>query len=165
MITGKGGAIMLYFAYGSNVDWNQMRKRCPSVQFVCVALLRDHRLIFPRRSLRRNCGVAGAVRAKDAEVWGVVYQILDTEVAMLDKHEDFEPGRERGKNAYVREERHVCRDGDKEQPLLVHMYFANPEPDPPLPNAEYKELIVRGAEYWHLPPTYIDELRTIEVGD
>jgi gamma-glutamylcyclotransferase len=154
---------MLSFAYGSNMDWNQMRDRCPSAQFVCVALLRDHRLEFTRYSVDRKCGVADAVAQEAAEMWGVVYQIPETEIARLDRRERFRPGSEREKNAYVREERHVYRDGNEEQPLLVHIYFANHEPDPPLPSAQYKQLIVGAAEYWHLPQTYIDELRRIRT--
>ncbi len=154
---------VLYFAYGSNMDWCQMRKRCPSAQFLSVALLRDHRLAFTRYSPSRECGVADAVAEEGPKVWGVVYQIPDTEIAMLDKCEGFTPGRKREENDYVREERHVYRDGDEKQPLLVHAYFANRQDNPPLPSTKYKQLIVEGAEYWHLPCTYVDELKRIEV--
>ena len=30
---------MIYFAYGSNLDFTQMRKRCPSAQFIATARL------------------------------------------------------------------------------------------------------------------------------
>ena len=40
---------MIYFAYGSNLDFVQMRSRCPSAQFVAVAKLPDHQLAFTRR--------------------------------------------------------------------------------------------------------------------
>jgi hypothetical protein len=30
---------MFYFAYGSNMDWAQMRGRCPSAKFVAIAEL------------------------------------------------------------------------------------------------------------------------------
>jgi gamma-glutamylcyclotransferase len=156
---------MLCFAYGSNMNWDQMRDRCRSAQFLGVASLRDHRLAFPRRSRERNCGVASAVTAERAEVWGVVYEVPDMEVAALDESEGFRPGRERDRNAYVREERHVYRDGDEQRPLLVQVYFAHPQENPPRPSAEYKKLIVEGAEWWHLPSDYIDQLKRIETGE
>jgi gamma-glutamylcyclotransferase (GGCT)/AIG2-like uncharacterized protein YtfP len=109
--------------------------------------------------------VADAIEVEGAGVWGVVYEIVDAEIPMLDKCEGFRLGRERAENDYVREERHVCRDGNEKQPLLAHIYFANPEPDPPLPSAQYKQLIVGAAEYWHLPQTYIDELRRMKTAD
>jgi len=54
---GKGKP-MLYFAYGSNMDWAQMQQRCPDAGFRAIGLLDDHRLCFPRRSKLRECGVA-----------------------------------------------------------------------------------------------------------
>ena len=39
-----------------------MRRRCLSVRFVGVAVLRDHRLVFTRRSINRGCGVADGIR-------------------------------------------------------------------------------------------------------
>ena len=38
---------MLYFAYGSNLDLDQIRDRLPDIRVVGLALLRDHRLTFP----------------------------------------------------------------------------------------------------------------------
>jgi hypothetical protein len=66
---------MLYFAYGSNMDWGQMKGRCPSVRFVGVAKLPDHRLVFTRKSVNRGCGVADVVRDAGGGVWGAVFEI------------------------------------------------------------------------------------------
>ena len=41
--------LMLYSAYGSMMDFREMRQRCPSAQFVAVAKLLDHLLQFTRR--------------------------------------------------------------------------------------------------------------------
>lgn len=152
---------MLYFAYGSNMDWAQMRERCPSARFVCVAKLQGHRMAFTRRSQIRNCGVADAVPDPRRDVWGVVYEISERDTANLDASEGFSPARAR--NSYTREERHVLTDGDDKKLLAVWVYFAQAEPNPPLPNTEYKSLIVEGARFWHLPPAYIAELEAIET--
>lgn len=50
-----------YFAYGSNLDWHQMKKRCPYARFRCVAKLPNHRLAFTRKSRTRGCGVSDVV--------------------------------------------------------------------------------------------------------
>ena len=154
---------MLNFAYGSNLDWGQMRERCPSARFVRIAVLPKHRLAFSRRSETRGCGVADVVADGDREVWGVVYEIDARDVGRLDASEGFRPGR--AKNAYRREERHVLADGDADRPLTVSMYFAEPQANPPPPNSEYKRLILSGARHWHLPDEYIDELNQIEVSE
>jgi len=58
---------MLNFAYGSNMNWNQMRERCPSSRFVGIAVLRDHKLAFTRESVNHGCGVADVVAEDGAQ--------------------------------------------------------------------------------------------------
>lgn len=153
---------MLYFAYGSNMDWAQTKARCPSVAFVCVARLADHRLAFTRKSVHRECGVADVVREAGRSAWGAVFQLSELDVGALDKSEGYRPGRE--KNSYWRRECMVFLDGDENRPVTTQAYFADPQPNPPLPNEAYKALILAGARYWHLPTDYIAELEAIEVG-
>src|ERR1035437_3658265 len=135
---------MLYFAYGSNLDWGQMRERCPSSRFVGIALLRDHKLEFTRKSVKRGCGVADAVAKDGSRVWGVVYEIADLDAGKLDASGGFNPGR--AKNSYYRRECLVFLDGEDPRPLTVSAYFGDPQPTPPRPNAAYKNLILTGGE-------------------
>lgn len=156
------GNTLLYFAYGSNMDWDQIRERCPSARFCGVAVLLDHRIAFSRYSTTRRCGVADAVGNEGREVWGVVYDIDELDIGHLDKKEGFQPGTI--KNPYIREQRHVFLDGHREKPLTVAIYFATPEPGTHLPSQRYKDLILSGAKYWHLPENYIrDILEPIHV--
>lgn len=154
---------MLYFAYASNMDWDQMRKRCPSSRFKCIASLKDYQLAFTRYSKTRKYGVADVVPYSGHDIWGVVYQIDETDIASLDQGEGYQPSRPSEANAYVREERYVYAEGNDDKPLLVSLYVANKENNPPLPDAAYKKLIVEGAKYWHLPSDYIAELERIEA--
>ena len=153
---------MLYFAYASNMNWEQMQARCSSAQFVCVAKLGDHRLAFTRRSRRRGCGTADAVASPGEIVWGVVYEIEEHEIDRLDEMEDFVPGR--AENGYTREQRYVRTEGEY-RPMRVSLYFATKEPNPPAPSAEYRRLIVEGGRHWGLPDEYIDQLGQVKVGD
>ena len=152
---------MLYFAYGSNMNWQQMQERCPSARFVGIALLADHKLAFTRQSDRRGCGVADAVLERDRKIWGTVYEIGNLDVGKLDVSEGYRPGRE--KNSYWRRECLVLLDGAEQRPLTAYSYFGDPQSNPPLPNAEYKQLIVSGARHWHLPDEYVRDLEAIEV--
>ena len=79
---------MYYFAYGSNMDWPQMQRRCPTVRFVCVARLPDYRFAIARHSRLRNCGTANICMESDCEVWGIVYDLSDRDLARLDGFED-----------------------------------------------------------------------------
>lgn len=70
----------MYFAYGSNMSDEQIRERCPSHRFVCVAQLPGYRLAFTRRSEKRGCGVADVIAAQNAAVWGVVFKMTDADL-------------------------------------------------------------------------------------
>ena len=152
---------MLYFAYGSNMNWPQMQRRCPSARFITVARLKDYRLGFPVKSKSRGCGAAGALPESGQTVWGVVYEINEREIEMLDRAEDYVPGREG--NNYRREESLVYPGTDGAEPLSVALYFPEVEANPPLPSAAYKRLIIEGAVFWGLPEDCLRGLEAIKV--
>ena len=154
---------MLYFAYGSNLEWAQMKQRCPLVTFVCRAKLPAHRLAFTLKSASRDCGVADVLPDQAKDVWGVVYEIPDNELKKLDQKEGYQPGKPYEQNQYTRQDHYVWPDGDAKRALLVALYLGNPQLDPPLPSCDYKRLIVGGAKHWNLPEEYIRELESIRT--
>ena len=93
---------MLYFAYGSNLDSEQMKRRCPQMVPVGLAALRDHRLAFPRTSRDWGGGVASPVLAHGHDLWGYVYDLDDEDVAALDRYEGWH-GSGHPENGYDRE--------------------------------------------------------------
>ena len=143
---------MRYFAYGSNMNWEQMKRRCPSARFVGVGCLNDHRLAITRKSRRRLCGTADVIEERGSEVWGIVYDIDDAEILILD---DFEDGYRRESMTIL-----LAQDGT-EDPAWI--YIAEKEPCPPPPSAHYKRLMLDGARRWRLPPAYIAYLEQIEA--
>lgn len=122
-----------------------MKERCPSAKFVCRAKLPSNRLAFTRKSVSRRCGVADIVHDETKEVWGVVYELPKSELKNLDKDESFRPGRPDDQKEYTRENCYVWREGDAKRRLLVSVYRGHPQPNPPLPDCDYKNLIVAGA--------------------
>ena len=147
---------MLYFAYGSNMSRAQMRERCPDHECLGTAVLKEHALCFPRHSPIRNCGVAGLAEAPGAEVWGVVYQLHDEDLAALDKREGYDPAKPFHVNRYNRQTVRVLMDGDLVDCLT---YFARPEPGEHVPSVEYLATILEGAEENGLPADYVARLR------
>jgi gamma-glutamylcyclotransferase (GGCT)/AIG2-like uncharacterized protein YtfP len=152
--------VALYFAYGSNLSFQQIRERCPSARFVCTARLDDFDLAFTRYSERRKSGVADIVEKKGEQVWGVVYQIDELDLGRLDKCEGYQVGRKR--NAYRRIERMVFTGGDTIRPHTIFTYEVE-EKKECQPSEEYKRLIIEGARYWHLPEEYISKLENLPV--
>jgi hypothetical protein len=142
-----------YFAYGSNMNWSQMQRRCPSAKFVCVARLVDYAFGITRHSRLRNCGTANVVPLEGRDVWGVVYEVSDADLVILDTYED----------GYRREILPVLALGDGKQPLKVLVYIAEIEKDVPLPSAEYKRLMIEGGKHWNLPTAYLSILGAIKT--
>lgn len=151
---------MLYFAYGSNMNFKQMRERCPSARFVCTARLDDFELAFTWYSQSRKSGVADIVEKKGEQVWGVVYQIDELDLGRLDTCEGYQAGRE--SNAYRRVERTVFTGDDTNQPHTIFTYEVDRKKECK-PSEEYKRLIIEGARYWHLPEEYISKLESLPV--
>jgi gamma-glutamylcyclotransferase (GGCT)/AIG2-like uncharacterized protein YtfP len=154
---------MLLFAYGSNLDFKQTRARCPSAQFVAKALLTGHRLYFPRYGSNWDCGVASVDDSDGDHVWGVVYDIADDDVPKMDTSEGFNPNRHEEQNSYNRVSVCVLLDGNAASPVAAFTYIAVPQPNPQLPNANYREAIVRGARAWKLPNDYVNMLEAIRI--
>lgn len=111
---------MLYFAYGSNLDWKQIKKRVPSSSFHGIAKLENYRLDFTRKSVNRSCGVADIVKDENKDVWGAIYQFDEKDLGKLDKCEGYNPNRV--ENAYRRIEKMVYLEGKKDQSMTVYTY-------------------------------------------
>ncbi len=98
-------------------------------------------------------------------VWGIVVQIEELELGLLDSHEDYNPNVAPSGNSYIRKELRVLRDGNGQTPLTVCTYVGNPQSATYKPNKEYKDQIVKGAIFWHLPEDYIRQLEIIETSN
>lgn len=144
---------MYYFAYGSNLFWPQMRQRCPSSRFVRAARLDNYQFGITRHSRLRECGTANVIPVKGQAVWGAVYDVSDADLIVMDSFED----------GYRREILTVNPIDDGNKPVNVLVYVAEIESNVPLPNAEYKKLILEGARHWRLPASYLAMLEAIQA--
>lgn len=148
--------LVLYFAYGSNLDLDQMKSRCPSAEPAGIAQLLAHKLAFTRKSQSRQCGVADVVPEDGQNVWGVLYHITQGDLARLDRSEGYRgPGKS---NSYERKAIMVNCGCCGTKQMSAHTYIAVREENPPPPNEKYLRLIIDGARHWKLPEAYIKEL-------
>lgn len=158
---------MHYFAYGSNLDPQQMSRRCPGATVVGLAELRDHRLTFPLTSHDWGGGVASVGVAHGESVWGAVYELTDGHLAALDRYEQYVgPGDQH--NLYDRETVSVqlVRADDGSFPRRLHAWIylarsANPSP----PSRRYLDAILAGARHHRLPDEYVARLAATPVQD
>jgi len=135
----------LYFAYGSNLDAEQMRARCPTARGLERAALAGHRLDFTHYSTRWAGGAADVVPEQGAAVWGVVYEMGPDDFAKLDH---FESG-------YLRLELAVQAPG--RGPLRVTTYTVR-DKGSFAPHPMYLEKMLRWGARWRLPGVYLAQL-------
>ena len=148
---------MHYFAYGSNLDPDQMRARAPGHRVVGLAALRDHRLIFPHYSIPWAGGVSSVQGAHGATVWGMLYEVNESDLAELDRFEGFR-GHGDQHNLYDREQVTVelTRPDDGSFPRRVRaaIYIGRPN-NPSPPSRKYLDVVLRGARHHRLPEDYV----------
>ena len=75
---------MLYFAYGSNLNHFQMKKRCKDSKYIKKFEIKDFRLTF-----RSKYGVADIESKKNYSIQGGLYEISKSDEKKLDIYEDF----------------------------------------------------------------------------
>jgi gamma-glutamylcyclotransferase (GGCT)/AIG2-like uncharacterized protein YtfP len=120
----------LYFAYGSNLDSEQMFCRCPSAQLVGPGQLDGYRLAFAGRSAAWGGGVATVMRDRDRCVDGLVWEISAEDLAELDRYEGHP-------FSYARKRLLVWLDGRRRQ---VQVYI-KPAPQMTRPSGEYFQVL------------------------
>jgi hypothetical protein len=156
---------MLYFAFGSNLDPDQMLARCPAHKVIGMAVLRDHKLIFPIFSTTWGGGVASLQLSHGNDVWGMLFELDDEDLRTLDGHEGFRgPGDPH--NLCEREPVWVelTRPEDGSVPRRVkaaayRAHTANPSP----PSRRYLDAVLKGARAHKLPDDYIAVLTKLPV--
>ena len=75
---------MLYFAYGSNLHHQQMKRRCKDSRFIKKITLRDYRLAF-----RSKYGAADIEKKRGNKVYGAIYDISKSDERKLDRYEEY----------------------------------------------------------------------------
>lgn len=83
----KAKVKQLYFAYGSNMNLNQMKKRCPKAKVVSAVTLPDYALAFNGKT--SGWGVATIKPEKKSVVNGLLWEITAVCEKSLDIYEGY----------------------------------------------------------------------------
>ena len=79
---------MLYFAYGSNLNWHQMKKeRCPGSKFLKSHNLKGYKLCFSHKTNHSIYGHANIIKSKKSTVLGALWKITKKNEKVLDLYE------------------------------------------------------------------------------
>ena len=144
----------LYFAYGSNLSLDQMKRRCPGSEMVDVGYIEDHELGFTAFASRWNGGVADIIERKGSVVWGLVYSITIEDLSHLDYFEGHP-------TFYNRKKVKVHgREGMHED---VWTYYVIDKKDFIPPTMVYFELIYEAGKLFDFPVDYLRLLEQLEA--
>lgn len=78
---------MKYFAYGSNMSHKQMATRCPDSSYIARATLDDYKFVYDGYSETWKGAGANIVAAPGRQVVGGVYEVSESDLAVLDGFE------------------------------------------------------------------------------
>ena len=141
-----------YFAYGSNMDIDRMKQRCPTAEVLGSAVLRDYALGFTVYSQGWDAGAADIIYEPGQEVWGVVY-VLDTQD--LDRLDHCEGCPDH----YRRVPLPVEVDGTEHPGVWVYEVVRKVSFVPP--KCEYIELMRNAALRYGFPRRYLGSLSAV----
>ena len=138
-----------YFAYGSNIDFDQMIKRCPTAIKIDQGYLNNYELLFNRKGTYSIGGVASIKKSNNKSVvWGIIYRLSINDILKLDHIEDQE--------AYKRELIDIKTKNKKQ--FKSYIYIAFPQAPFIQPDNDYLQLIINGAIEDKFPKEYITYL-------
>ena len=120
--------MMLYFAFGSNLNQKQMKRRCRDSKYIGCYSLKNYKLVF--RNYFLGGGVAGVEKKNNSSVLGAIYKISKKDERELDIYEDFP-------KTYIKKYFRLL--GKK-----VMFYYMPKKTKHVLPSKRYLNLIIQG---------------------
>ncbi len=134
---------MFYFAYGSNMDRQAMRLRCPGSRPLGRARLARRRFFI------MESGYASVKCDPRSDVHGVLYELALSDVPSLDCYEDI------GRGLYRKVTQPVLRETSAPVRALVYIGASRVEGKP---SAAYLDAVLAAANDWSLPAAYVARL-------
>lgn len=143
----EGKEMFYYFAYGSNMNFKQMKKRCKNAQFLCRAYLEGYKFVYDGYSSKREGAVANIIPTnnKNNIVWGGLWLITKEDLEELDKYEGY---------PYSYDRQRVRVKNEKGEEFEAWVYLRSPK-EPGKPSESYLKIILEGARDCNLPEDYI----------
>jgi gamma-glutamylcyclotransferase (GGCT)/AIG2-like uncharacterized protein YtfP len=147
---------MLYFAYGSNLDETQMKERCPDSELVNKGYLDGYRLDFTKYAERWNGGVADVIPSEHDRVWGLIYRVTESDLALLDGFEGY---------PHVYDRTMISINTPEGILNKVWTYFVVEKNDFIPPSILYLNKIISAAVKHNFPEYYQETLKNIKTAE
>lgn len=139
----------LYVAYGSNLNMEQMKDRCPGAQFVGTGVVENHELQFKGNLYNAHATIAPK---EGATVPVGVWTIRELDEKRLDRYEGYNP---RGQGYYDKEQIPVKMDDGST--LTGMVYIMDQKMDFGMPYQGYYDTVQRGYRDCGLNTAVLDQ--------
>lgn len=138
----------LYFAYGSNINLDQMAHRCPDATPLGMVTLPNYELRFRRNNAGR--GVATIARCRGAEVCGLLWRLTSDCEVSLNQYEGYPI-------VYGKQDVVVRDEAGQRRRVMTYIMTNEQTREPVLPSRMYYETIRRGYLQNGLPLRILDQ--------
>ncbi len=136
----------LYFAYGSNMDREAMRRRCPKSRPLGRARLVRHRFFI------MSSGHGSVKRDPRMDVHGVLYDLAFGDIPALDRYEEVE------RRLYQKITQPVLREGAAPVRALLYVGCSAQEG---VARGDYLDRVIAAARDWNFPDAYLAYLLSL----
>lgn len=143
----------VYYAYGTLLDINGMKKYCPSAEPLGVMRLKGYRMGFALCGADPSVGGCTLVEDADNTMYGVLYSLPAKELADLDAAS----GVDKGLWAVIK----ITLTDDRGRKVPANTLTIPDPAGPYRPPEAYTNPILVGAKAWPLPAAYIKQLEEI----
>ena len=158
---------MYYFAYGSNMDKEDLDKWCEEngyqkIKFLSVlpAKLKGYKLTFNYFSIRRKGGAANIMESEGNCVYGLLIELTKHDLKTIRAKEGY-PNIYKEIEVSVEKFDGTAVQGVKTYKVVKHCEKIKHQP----PTKYYMQLIIKNARRYNFPDNYIDFLESIETRD
>ena len=147
--------MIYYFAYGSNMNQEQMKKRCEDSKLIGNAVLLEYELAFTIYSPKRKCGCADIVKHENKKVFGLLYEISEQDLKALDIYEVHPK--------YYKRFTVTVKDQEGREYQAETYEVVNKEKEFQKPSQEYLQLLISAAQENNFPEEYQKFLSSFET--
>jgi cation transport regulator ChaC len=140
-----------YFAYGSNLDPDQIAKRTNHAGEIKLCWVEGYKINFNKRSMD-GTGKANITPQAGGKVWGVMYQCDERFLSEMDMYEGVSGGH------YVRIHLLVQCTGEPDVNAITYTAGQSFIAESLFPSNAYLDTILRGARHHGFPAHYISEI-------
>lgn len=134
-----------YVAYGSNLNIEQMRRRCPTAEIFDTAFLNNHRLLYKGSKTGAYLTVE---KAKGHKVPIAIWKVSEYDEARLDRYEGYP-------DFYYKATVHMHPKNGRDYDAFI--YIMHEDRQIAIPALYYVETCLQGYEDFGFDSAYLDE--------